>query len=160
MAIFPAWVLIVAAAIVFGLAVVAGFYWRKLQLAQRRQAAQLEALEKGVAAQRRNLIESIQILARTLLNDGVGLIEASIRIRVLMDALQLEQSVRDEFAVFFTVADKAGHIPILQEWQKLSRKKQFQYEQEMAALEAEYRDFALDAARRLSTRNFDRPETG
>ncbi|WP_323844471.1 DUF2489 domain-containing protein [Microbulbifer magnicolonia] len=151
---FPTWLLLVAALIVFALAVVAGYYLRKLNVAQRQQAQQLAELEQAAADQRQRVNDSIQIIARTLLDDGVGLTEASIRIRVLLDALQVEQGVREEFVAFYTIAEKTSHIPILQDWKKLPRKKQFQFELEMARIEEEYKDFALDAARRILGRSF------
>ncbi|MCW8128306.1 DUF2489 domain-containing protein [Microbulbifer halophilus] len=151
---FPIWLLVVAALIIFALAAVAGYYLRKLHLAQKRQAAQLVELEQSALDQRQRVNDSIQILARTLLDDGVGVTEASIRIRVLLDALQVEQAVKDEFVAFYTVADKTSHIPILQEWKKLPRKKQFQFEMEMAQVESEYQDFALNAAKRIIGREF------
>ncbi|KUJ84669.1 DUF2489 domain-containing protein [Microbulbifer flavimaris] len=151
---FPVWLLILAALVIFILAIIAGFYLRKLQVQQREQARQLSELEEAAEAQRQRVNDSIQILARTLLDEGVGLTEASIRLRVLLDALQVSDTVREEFVVFYTVADKASHIPILKDWKALSRKEQFAFEQEMADLEKEYQDFALDAARRLLGRNF------
>ncbi|SDZ83170.1 DUF2489 domain-containing protein [Microbulbifer marinus] len=154
MSAFPTWLLIVAALIIFALAVVAGHYLRRLKVAQKTQAQQLAELEQAAADQRQRVNDSIQIIARTLLDDGVGLTEASIRIRVLLDALQVEQGVRDEFVAFYQVAEKTNHIPILNDWKKLPRKKQFQYEMEMAKIEEEYKDFALDAARRILGRSF------
>ncbi len=154
MTVFPTWLLVAAALIVFALTVVAGYYLRKLNVAQKQQAQQLAELEQAAADQRQRVNDSIQIIARTLLDDGVGLTEASIRIRVLLDALQVGQGVREEFVAFYTVAEKTSHIPILQDWKKLPRKKQFQFEREMAKVEEEYRDFALDAARRIIGRAF------
>jgi len=154
MTVFPTWLLVIAALIIFVLAVIAGYYLRKLQLAQKRQAAQLAELEQSAQDQRQRVNDSIQIIARTLLDDGVGLTEAAIRIRVLLDSLQVDKSVRDEFVAFYTIADKTSHIPILQEWKKLPRKKQFQFEVEMAEIEVEYKDFALDAAKRIIGREF------
>jgi len=154
MTVFPTWLLVVAALIIFALAVTAGYYLRQLHLAQKKQAQQLAELERAAADQRQRVNDSIQIIARTLLDDGVGLTEASIRIRVLLDALQVAQGVREEFVAFYTIADKTSHIPILREWKKLPRKKQFQFEVEMAKVEEEYRDFALDAAKRILGREF------
>lgn len=154
MNVFPIWLLIVAALIIFSLAVVAGYYLRKLNVAQKKQAEQLAELEQAAEDQRQRVNDSIQIIARTLLDDGVGLTEASIRIRVLLDALQVDKSVRDEFVAFYTVAEKTSHIPILKEWKELSRKKQFQFEAEMAKVEEEYKDFGLDAAKRILGRQF------
>lgn len=154
MGVFPTWLLIAAVLIIFVLAAVAGYYLRALHLAQKKQARQLAELEQAAANQRQRVNDSIQIIARTLLDDGVGLTEASIRIRVLLDALQVGKELREEFVAFYTVADKTSHIPILQEWKKLSRRKQFQFEREMAGIEGEYKEFAIDAARRIIGRSF------
>ncbi|WKD51438.1 DUF2489 domain-containing protein [Microbulbifer spongiae] len=154
MALFPTWLLIVAATVVVILSVLAGYFLHKLSVAQKQQAEQLSALAQAAAGQRQRANESIQIIARALLDKGIGLTEASIRIRGLLDALQVDQAVRDEFVAFYTLAEKTAHIPILQEWKQLSRKQQFQFELEMARLEAEYGDFALDAAERMIGRSF------
>ncbi|WP_445357046.1 DUF2489 domain-containing protein [Microbulbifer sp. ANSA002] len=151
---FPIWLLVIAALIIFTLAVIAGYYLRKLSAAQKKQAEQLAELEQAAQEQRQRVNDSIQIIARSLLDDGVGLTEASIRIRVLLDALQVEESVREEFVAFYTIAEKTSHIPILKEWKALPRKEQFQYELEMAQVEADYKDFALDAAKRILGRTF------
>jgi hypothetical protein len=151
---FPIWLLVIAALIIFTLAVIAGYYLRKLSSAQKKQAEQLAELEQAAQEQRQRVNDSIQIIARSLLDDGVGLTEASIRIRVLLDALQVEDSVREEFVAFYTIAEKTSHIPILKEWKALPRKEQFQYELEMAQVEADYKDFALDAAKRILGRTF------
>ncbi|WP_444888848.1 DUF2489 domain-containing protein [Microbulbifer sp. JMSA008] len=151
---FPIWLLVIAALIIFTLAVIAGYYLRKLSAAQKKQAEQLAELEQAAQEQRQRVNDSIQIIARSLLDDGVGLTEASIRIRVLLDALQVEDSVREEFVAFYTIAEKTSHIPILKEWKALPRKEQFQYELEMAQVEADYKDFALDAAKRILGRTF------
>ncbi|WHI53118.1 DUF2489 domain-containing protein [Microbulbifer sp. MLAF003] len=154
MTVFPIWLLILAAVIIFALAIVAGYYLRKLSVAQKKQAEQLAELEQAAEDQRQRVNDSIQIIARTLLDDGVGLTEASIRIRVLLDALQVEDKVREEFVAFYTIAEKTSHIPILKDWKALPRKEQFQYELEMAQIEADYKDFAIDAAKRILGRTF------
>ncbi|WP_413665600.1 DUF2489 domain-containing protein [Microbulbifer sp. CNSA002] len=154
MTVFPTWLLIVAALVIFSLAIVAGYYLRKLSIAQKKQAAQLAELEQAAEDQRQRVNDSIQIIARTLLDDGVGLTEASIRIRVLLDALQVEDKVREEFVAFYTIAEKTSHIPILKDWKELPRKEQFKYELEMAQVEADYKDFAMDAAKRILGRSF------
>ncbi|MCO1336186.1 DUF2489 domain-containing protein [Microbulbifer sp. OS29] len=154
MTVFPTWLLVLAALIIFFLAIVAGFYLRKLSIAQKKQAVQLAELEQAAEDQRQRVNDSIQIIARTLLDDGIGLTEASIRIRVLLDSLQVGQDVKEEFVAFYTIAEKTSHIPILQDWKKLPRKEQFQFELEMAQVEVDYKDFAMDAAKRIAGRSF------
>ncbi|WP_299587129.1 DUF2489 domain-containing protein [uncultured Microbulbifer sp.] len=154
MTVFPVFVLVIAALIIFFLATLAGYYLRKLAVAQKKQAEQLAELEQAAQEQRQRVNDSIQIIARSLLDDGVGLTEASIRIRVLLDSLQVEDSVREEFVAFYTIAEKTSHIPILKGWKALPRKEQFQFELEMAKVEVDYKDFAMDAAKRILGRSF------
>lgn len=150
----PVWILVIAGLIIFTLSAFATYYCLELRKARKRQAQQLAELEAAADAQRDRVNTSIQIIAKTLLDEGVGLTEASLRIRVLLDSLQVEDTVKNEFVAFYKVADQTSHIPILQDWKKLSRKEKFAFEKEMARVEAEYRDFALDAAKRILGRKF------
>lgn len=150
----PAWLLIAALSVVLLLAGIAVFYCVKLFRAQKRQAKQLAKQEVAARAQRQHVNESIQILARSLLDGSIALTEAAIRIRALLDALQVGDPVREELVVFYTLAEKTNHIPILQDWKKLPRKRKLIFEQEMAQLEVRYREFALDAAKKIIGRNF------
>ncbi|WP_299592484.1 DUF2489 domain-containing protein [uncultured Microbulbifer sp.] len=150
----PMWILVIAGLIILVLSAIATYYCLELRAARKRQVQQLLELEAAAEAQRGRVNNSIQILAKTLLDDGVGLTEASIRIRVLLDALQVGAPVKEEFVAFYQVAEKTGHIPILKDWKKLSPKERFAFEQEMVRVESEYRDFVLDAAKRILGRNF------
>ena len=150
----PVWILVIAALVIVGLSAVATYYVLELRKVRKVQAQKLAEIETAANEQRDRVNTSIQIIAKTLLDEGVGLTEASIRIRVLLDSLQVTDTVREEFVAFYTIADKTSHIPILEDWKKLSRKEKFAFEKEMARVEAEYRDFALDAAKRILGRNF------
>ena len=150
----PVWILVIAGLIIFVLSAVATYYCLELRNARKRQQQQLEEIEAAAEAQRERVNTSIQIIAKTLLDEGVGVTEASLRIRVLLDSLQVAPTVKEEFVAFYKVADQTSHIPILEDWKKLSRKEQFAFEKEMARVESEYRDFALDAAKRILGRNF------
>ncbi|MFD1216562.1 DUF2489 domain-containing protein [Microbulbifer celer] len=150
----PVWIVLIAALIIVALSAVATYYSLALHKAQKRQKRQLAELETAAEEQRERVNNSIQIIAKTLLDDGVGLTEASLRIRVLLDSLQVEPAVKEEFVAFYQIAEQTNHIPILGEWKKLSRKEQFAFEKDMARVESEYRDFALDAAKRILGRNF------
>lgn len=150
----PVWILVIAALIIVALSAVATYYCLELRKARKRQKQQLAELAAAADEQRERVNTSIQIIAKTLLDEGVGLTEASLRIRVLLDSLQVESAVKEEFVAFYQVAEQTSHIPILEEWKKLSRKEKFAFEKEMARVESEYRDFALDAAKRILGRNF------
>ncbi|AQQ67775.1 hypothetical protein Mag101_09075 [Microbulbifer agarilyticus] len=150
----PVWILVIAGLIILVLSAVATYYVLELRAARKRQAQQLAELEAAAEAQRERVNNSIQIIAKTLLEEGVGLTEASIRIRVLLDSLQVEASVKEEFVAFYQIADKTNHIPILAEWKKLPPKERFAFEKEMFKVEEEFGDFALDAAKRILGRRF------
>jgi len=150
----PVWILVIAALIILVLSAVATYYCLELHRVRKRQARKLAELEEAAEAQRERVNNSIQIIAKTLLDEGVGLTEASLRIRVLLDSLQVTAAIKEEFVAFYQVAEKTSHIPILEDWKKLSRKEKFAFEKEMARVESEYRDFALDAAKRILGRSF------
>ena len=150
----PVWILVIAGLIILVLSAIATYYCLELRAARKRQAQQLAEIEVAAEAQRERVNNSIQIIAKTLLEEGVGLTEASIRIRVLMDSLQVTPAEKEEFVAFYKVADQTSHIPILEDWKKLSRKEKFAFEAEMARIEDDYRDFALDAAKRILGRTF------
>ncbi|GMG88152.1 DUF2489 domain-containing protein [Biformimicrobium ophioploci] len=150
----PDSLLIVAAAIIFVLSAVAGYYLWKLHKLRRLQAVKLKAIEEAAEAQRERVNNSIQILAAAILSEEVGLTEGAIRISTLMASLQVTEAEKSEFVAMFTLAEKTGHIPILEEWKKLKTRKKLEYLKEMDALEAEYGDFVRDAAERLRGRVF------
>ncbi|MCH9692671.1 MAG: DUF2489 domain-containing protein [Gammaproteobacteria bacterium] len=154
MIVVPLWLLVAACAIILLLAGIAVFYCVKLFRVQKRQSIELASQQAAALEQRQRINTSIQILAKALLDNSVSLTEAAIRIRALLDALQVEQSVREEFAVLYSLANKTSHIPILQDWKQLPRKEKLRFEQEMLQLEAQYRDFAVDAAKKILGRNF------
>ncbi|WP_295798271.1 DUF2489 domain-containing protein [uncultured Microbulbifer sp.] len=150
----PVWILVIAALVIVVLSAIATYYVLELRKVRKVQAQKLAEIELAANEQRDRVNTSIQIIAKTLLDEGVGLTEASIRIRVLLDSLQVGASVKEEFVAFYTIADKTSHIPILEDWKQLTRKEKFAFEKEMARVEDEYRDFALDAAKRILGRNF------
>lgn len=124
----------------------------RVQEKQRREQQRLLAKERE--AQRQRLNHSIQIIARALLEEQVSLTEGAIRIKMLMEALEVTEVEREEFTAFYQLADATAHIPILQDWKKLSPKEQRRYTFERLRLEADHKDFVLAAAERIQGRGF------
>jgi hypothetical protein len=146
--------LIVAAiVIVILVAVAAHLHWRLHKLHQAR-AAEEALVEKKRQERRESINESIQIIARALEAKQVGATEASIRISGLLDALDVENDVKTEFAAFYKLADDAGHIPILDAWKALSKAERKSYNKELVALETKHQDVILAAALRIQGRDF------
>lgn len=131
----------------------------RLQLKVRAQEAErrekLQALEQAAAEQRERINKSIQVIAlATLQEEQLTLTEASLRIRGLLDGLAVDETVQKEFVAFYELAKATEHIPILEEWKALSLKKRLAFDKERTDLEEKYREFVLDAARRIQGRHF------
>ncbi len=144
----------IALVVILVLAAIAVYLQLKLKRQKARQKEQLEALAAADEEQRRRLNMSIQIIAQGIHDDQLTLTEASIRIKVLLDGLGVDDSVRKEYIAFYELAKATDHIPILDQWKALSLKKRLAYDRERLAQEKKYKDFVLDAARRIQGRTF------
>lgn len=140
--------------IIVALAAYAGYLlWQVRKLKEKREEQQ-KALEEFNQEQRERLNNSIQVIAQAILEKQVGLTEGSIRIRVLLDALGVNENVKEEFTAFYQLADAAAHIPILKAWKSLPKKDQQRYKQELFQLENIHGDFVLAAAKGIQGRDF------
>ena len=119
---------------------------RQVERKQQQRLAEQEALQ---ANHQQYLHNSIQVLAQGLLDQQLTMTEGAIRISVLMDNLPERDSYRREYSAMFQLADATAHIPILDAWKKLPKKEKRRYDRERQKLEADYREFILDAAQRL-----------
>jgi type II secretory pathway pseudopilin PulG len=146
--------LVVALIIVAVLATIAGVLLYKVHQKNKAQQVLLEEKEAEIQAQRQRINRSIQILAQASQSDELTLTEASIRISFLLDSLGVGDEVREEFSAFYQLRRLTAHIPILEEWKKLSRQEQNDFDIQRSKHEASYRDFVLDAAVRIKGREF------
>ena len=63
--------------------------------------------------------------------------------------LDLPEYEREHYQVFFQLTEATAHIPILDEWQKLSTRDKLRYDQEREDIEKKYREFAVNAASKV-----------
>ncbi len=141
------WLLCAALLVVLVLAAVAARLLWLLWRQGRRQRAVAQA-------QQQRLNESLQVLAQCVLTDQVGVGEASIRIRVLLDALQVDDAVREEFSAFYQLAAALDHLPTHGDWRALERGERRRLRRELEQRETDFDEFIRDAARRLIGREF------
>ncbi|GLS26676.1 DUF2489 domain-containing protein [Marinibactrum halimedae] len=148
------WLIVVAIMVVAVLSAVAAYYlWRVRQLRKSQHKSVTEhtaAYEK----ERQKRINSIHILAQGVLDDQLTMTEAAIRIGVLLDSLGVDESVRERYRVFYQLAEKTAHIPILENWKKLSSKEQRRFTKEREVLEAQFHDFIRQAAKNIRSDSF------
>ena len=95
--------------------------------------------------------ESIQVLARCVVQQQVSTTEAAIRITVLARALPADEPAGEFYAAFANLATATAHIPILQAWQDLSNTQRKAFERERLELEKAHHTQIMAAANALLT---------
>lgn len=141
--------IIVGALIIVGLAVYAIYLQWQLHRQKKTRQAQAAELAEELESRREHYRKSIHVIAAAIEADQVTLTEGAIRISMLVTQLELDDVERDTYQVFFQLADATSHIPILDEWKKLSTREKLRFDRERAEIEDKYREFVVDAARRV-----------
>jgi hypothetical protein len=138
----PDSLLILAVLVVGALAVYAAYLWRQVWARQRQQA------EVGLALRQR-LHDDLRVLASSLLDGQLPLIEGAIRIKVLLDNYDSALSLTPHTQVFQQLYQATAHVPTHAGWKALSRDERRQHEARFAELSEAYQQHAHDAARWL-----------
>ena len=146
--------LVLAGFVIVLLSVVALYYVMKLNQHKANVQSVLDEQEKAMLAKQQENHKSIVFLANALLQDQLSLTEAGMRIHWLSKSIDMSEAQRDMALIFAKVAEATQHIPILEEWKKLTRKQQFQFDKQRITIEKEYSDFALDSAKKIIESNF------
>lgn len=129
---------IIAGSITIVLASYAAFLLVKLNKQKKAmQQSELAQAEKH-DARMESIIESITSIAKAMKHEQCPTIEGCIRLKVLIDQLRLEDPLKENFTVFYTVYDKTAHIPTHQGWKDLKTKEKMVHTKLMMEIESEY----------------------
>ena len=134
--------ILLAVLIVGALALYAVHLWRQVWARQHQQA-------QVRLAQRQRLHDDLRVLASSLLDGQLPLIEGAIRIKVLLDNYDSELSLMPQAQVFQRLYDATAHVPTHADWQALSRDGRRQHEARFAELNEAHQQQAHQAARWL-----------
>lgn len=139
---------------------IALFYIRRhsklIKDSRDEQKQQIEKAQKRYDEQRDYLIESIHVISRAVGNDEkLTYTEACMRLTALLESLAPQLLQHADFAVIYEVYKRTEHIPIKDDWKKLTKQKQWTYKKEMAKVEAEFAEEVDKAARRLAEYDFN-----
>ncbi|OLU23797.1 DUF2489 domain-containing protein [Pseudomonas sp. PA27(2017)] len=134
--------ILLAVLIVGALAFYAAHLWRQVW-ARQHQQAQMRL------AQRQRLHDDLRVLASSLLDGQLPLIEGAIRIKVLLDNYDSELSLTPQAQVFQRLYDATAHVPTHADWQALSRAERRLHEARFAELNEAHQQQAHQAARWL-----------
>lgn len=136
------WLVIGGLLLIFILAGYAAWLWYRVWRNRQRQLQQRHERNTRLA-------EDIRILARGLVEDQIPLIEAAIRIKVLLDNYSGPRRADLDVQVFADIYDATAHIPTHQAWKDLPLVRQHEHEQLMTELEQQHRGQLQQAARAL-----------
>lgn len=136
------WLVIGGLLLIFILAGYAAWLWYRVWRNRQRQLQQRHERNTRLA-------EDIRILARGLVEDQIPLIEAAIRIKVLLDNYSGPRRADLDVQVFADIYDATAHIPTHQAWKDLPLVRRHEHEQLMAELEQQHRGQLQQAARAL-----------
>lgn len=129
---------------------------RVIRDAKVQETQQKAKVQKRYDEQRAYLIESIQVISRAVGNDEkLTYTEACMRLTALMESLAPHLLQHADFAVIYEVYKRTEHIPIKDEWKKLTKQKQWVYKKEMAKVEAEFAERVDQAAKKLTKYDFN-----
>ncbi|TNF04352.1 MAG: DUF2489 domain-containing protein [Gammaproteobacteria bacterium] len=141
--------LLLGVLIIVCLAGYAIYLQRQLQHRKAAREEQARQLASELDERREHYRKSIQILAAALEADQMTLTEGAIRISMLASQLDLDESEQEHYQVFFQLTQATAHIPILEDWKKLSTRDKLRFDRERVEIEEKYREFVVEAARQV-----------
>jgi len=137
------WLLLAGLIIIAALTCYALTLWRRVwRIRTERQAQENERNER--------LAKDIQLIAQSLLNGQVPLIEGSIRIKVLLDNYAGPRCEDLDLAIFTEIYDQTAHIPTHSGWKQLSAAERKLHSRLMETLERDHQEKVQQAASQLA----------
>lgn len=121
--------------------ITARLWWQvgqQKKVQQRLQQEQQDRQAKTEQDRIHYIYDSLNILARAVLDQQCPFTEGCIRMAVLMDNLSLDCDTRNRFAPIFTVYNATRHIPTHDNWKALDNRQRQSFKQEMFSLEKEH----------------------
>ena len=111
-------------------------------------------------AQKKDIIQSIQVLAQAMIENQVELSEGCIRIRVLLDYIHPKLIEQAPFDVFDIMYRGTEHMPTHEERQKTDKHFVNKMDIQRYKLEREHQDKIIEASKAIRAYDFYRMEAG
>ena len=141
--------LLLAAVVLISLGGYAGYL--ALQLYRRRQRLEKgkQELENQLKVKEAEARQSVQIIARALVQKDLSETEAAMRISWLSQQIILSADEAQHFSVFQQLSVATAHIPILDDWAALGKAEKRRLTTEREGIEVSYREFIQASAAEL-----------
>lgn len=143
---------VVAAMVVVAMAVYAGYLWQLVHVQRRKLAEQ----EEERAKQQKYWLESVQTIARVIVQEQANITECAIRIKVLLDRLYNNDCPKSEFRPLYELAWATAHMPIREQRKTFSRKEIKAFDAEREALEVSMQEPIKTAAQAVLDYDFSK----
>lgn len=136
--------------LVVGLAGYALYLWRQVWARQRAQTQAERERQERIGG-------DLQILAGSLLEGQLPLIEGAIRIKVLLDNYDSQLSRDQRCEVFHLLFEATAEVPTHAAWKALDKQQRRQHEKRFNELELQHKAAARSAARWLLDEGLEQP---
>ncbi len=136
--------------LVLALAAYALYLWRRVWQQQKALAAAEQERQQRLGG-------DLRVLAGSLLDEQLPLIEGAIRIKVLLDNYDIQLSNHAHCQVFHKLFAETSGIPTHAAWKALPRDARRQHEKRFSELELQHKAAARKAARWLLDEGLQAP---
>ena len=128
----------------------------QLRRQKQQQKAIADSLNEGRATRDEDARQSIQIIARALVQKDLTETEAAMRIGFLSQKVIASEEEAKLFSVFQQLAEATSHIPILDDWVMLERSEKRRLTAERESIEKNYSEFMQASAKALMSLSLSR----
>ncbi len=139
-----------ATVILLALAAYSIYLAMQLRRQKQQQKAIADSLNEGRATRDEDARQSIQIIARALVQKDLTETEAAMRIGFLSQQVIATTAETELFSVFKQLAEATSHIPILDDWVNLERSEKRRFTIERERIEKGYSEFIHSSASQLA----------
>ncbi|RNF50448.1 DUF2489 domain-containing protein [Marinomonas hwangdonensis] len=120
------------------------FIRQQLKLSQVREE-KIRAGEARYEEERQKRVDSIRVLLMAAGSNELNWVEASIRIKHLLDQLGVNLADHEDISAFYIMTEKTAHIPTHEQWKDLPKLAKDKFLKEMQAYEQEHGEHLLRA---------------
>ena len=145
-----------ATVILLALAAYSIYLAMQLRRQKQQQKAIADSLNEGRATRDEDARQSIQIIARALVQKDLTETEAAMRIGFLSQKVIASEEEATLFSVFQQLAEATSHIPILDDWVMLERSEKRRLTAERESIEKNYSEFMQASAKALMSLSLTR----
>ena len=140
---------VISVLIISSLGLYAFTLYVKVREKNAQQIKSASTLSRELAKRKVDAENSIRVIASALTQGQVGLTEGAIRISKLSRFLGTRLECSSQYQIFSKLAEDVAHIPILENWKKLSKVEKTNFEQEKKIIEENLRDSILSSAQKI-----------